>query len=136
MKTALFLFFISLFVAHSAQAAPPVIDGNLADFIAFGEALNQSGTGYYAALVDKQDLNGLPTPEGIYSDTKFIPCPQPQPALGTHWANGTEIFYHYVAYVPGTNHLYIGLTTEGAIGDVDGNDDPDGAGEGLSLIHI
>jgi hypothetical protein len=130
MKTALFALCLALFTASSAHAAPPVIDGNLADFIVFGEALNQSGTGYYAAFVDKPDLNGLPTPENIYSDTKFIPCLQPQPALATHWANGTEISYHYLAYVPGTNHLYIGLTTEGAIGDVDGNDDPDQAGGG------
>ena len=47
MKTALLLLCLSSFVARSAHAAPPVIDGNLEDFIAYGRALNQSETGFF-----------------------------------------------------------------------------------------
>jgi hypothetical protein len=75
-------------------------------------------------------VNGDPTPETIYNDLKFIPCPLPQPALGQHWINGVEIFRHVLAYTPGSNKLYLGLRAEGFIGDGDGNGDPDNAGGG------
>ena len=75
-------------------------------------------------------VHGNPTPETIYNDLKFIPCPQPQPALGSHWVNGVEIFRHVFAYTPGSTKLYLGLRAEGFIGDGDGNGNPDNAGGG------
>jgi uncharacterized repeat protein (TIGR01451 family) len=119
------------FAIPAAQAAP-TIDGNLTDLIDFGNSLKNSGTGFGVAIVDKPDAGGLPTPELIYNDAKFIPCPQPQPALNTHWVNGTEIFNHYLAYVPGSTKLYLGLRSEGFIGDDDGDGDPDLAGNGAA----
>src|SRR5213592_3524613 len=81
-----------------ASAAPafaaPAIDGNIDDMIAFSQSLNSSGAGCGLYITDKPDANGNPTPETIYNDLKFIPCPLPQPALGTHWVNGVEIFRH------------------------------------------
>ena len=116
--------------AATAAMAQPVIDGNLTDFIAFGAQLEANDTGFGVAITDKPDLGGQPQVETIYSDPKFIPCPLPQPALGTHWVNGTEIFYHYLDYVPGSTTLYLGLRSEGFIGDSDGNDNPDNSGGG------
>src|SRR5689334_13222035 len=111
--------------------AAPVIDGNLTDFIAYGQSLNSSHTGFGVAIVDKGDAQGNPQPETIYNDPKFIPCPtvggNPPPLL-THWVNGFEIFNHYLDYVPGTKQLYLAIRSEGFIGDSDGDDDPDARG--------
>src|SRR5262245_24243412 len=77
--------------AAPAVMAAPVIDGNLADFIAYGQSLSSSGTGFGVAITDKPDLGGQPQVETIYSDPKFIPCPTVgglPPAIGTHWVNG------------------------------------------------
>jgi hypothetical protein len=117
--------------AVPAAMAAPTIDGNLTDFIAFGQQLNSSNTGFGVAITDKPDINGVPQVETIYSDVKFIPCPTVNglpPAIGTHWVNGAEIFYHYLDYVPGSTQLFLGLRTEGFVGDSDGDNDPDGSG--------
>jgi len=117
-----------------ASAAPafaaPAIDGNIDDMVAFAQSLSSSGAGCGLYITDKPDANGNPTPETIYNDLKFIPCPQPQPALGTHWVNGVEIFRHVLAYEAGSTTLYLGLRSEGFIGDGDGNGNPDNAGGG------
>ena len=117
-----------------ASAAPafaaPAIDGNLEDMITYANDLNTSGAGCGLYITDKPDGLGNPTPETIYNDLKFIPCPQPQPTLGSHWVNGVEIFRHVLAYTPGSNKLYLGLRAEGFIGDGDGNGNPDNSGGG------
>ena len=107
--------------AH-AGVAGPTIDGNLNDLISYANSL-ENGCGL--SFVDNAGV-----PETIYNDLKFIPCPLPQPALGTHWVNGTEILSHYLAYTHGTTTLYLGLRSEGFIGDSDGNNNPDNAGGG------
>jgi hypothetical protein len=94
-----------------------VIDGNVTDLINYAASLEASGQGCGLNIVDKPDAGGNPTPETIYNDLKFIPCPTPQPALGTHWVNGVEIFRHYFAYSHGSTVLFLGLTAEGFIGD-------------------
>ena len=133
MKTLILLLGAFALAPSLAVAAPPVIDGNLEDLIQYARDLQVTDTGNGALLADKIDAVGNPLPETIYSDGKFIPCPMvgglPPPLL-SHWANGTEIFFHYVAYEFGSTTLYVGLRTEGAIGDVDGDDDPDFAGSG------
>ena len=118
--------FLGMAPAHAA----PVIDGNMDDMISFAQSLQSSGTGCGLYITDKPNVNGDPTPETIYNDLKFIPCPQPQPALGQHWVNGIEIFRHVLAYEPGSLTLYLGLRSEGFIGDADGNGNPDNAGGG------
>ena len=118
-------------LAASAAVAAPTIDGNLTDFIAYGDQLRTSGTGVGLAITDKADGQGNPIPENLYSDTKFIPCPTVNgqaPPVGTHWVNGFEIFYHYLDYVPGSGQLYLALRSEGFIGDTDGDNDPNGFG--------
>src|SRR5688572_33218324 len=100
----------TLALSASSAMAQPTIDGNLADFIAYGQSIQNAGTGFGVAITDKPDLNGVPQTETIYSDPKFIPCPTVgglPPAIGTHWVNGTEIFYHYLDYVPGSTQLYL-----------------------------
>ena len=117
--------------AAPAVMAAPVVDGNLADFITFGQQLEANNSGFGVAITDKPDAGGNPTVETIYSDSKFIPCPTVgglPPAIGTHWVNGTEIFYHNLDYVPGSTQLYLGLRTEGFVGDSDGDNDPNGSG--------
>ena len=65
----------------------PVIDGNLTDLINYAAQLESSGDGCGLNIVDKPDGNGNPTPETLYNDLKFIPCPQPQPSpLDSSWA--------------------------------------------------
>src|SRR5689334_16967769 len=124
---ALLLFFgVNVAIAQAA----PVIDGNLDHMITYAQNLNSSHTGFGLYITDKPDASGNPTPETIYNDLKFIPCPQPQPALGTHWTNGVEIFRHVLAYTPGSTQLYLGIRSEGFIGDSDGNNDPDTSGGG------
>ena len=113
-----------------AGVAEPVIDGNLTDLKSYLQTIENAKIGCGLSFVDKPNLNGDPTPENIYNDLKFIPCVQPQPALGDHWVNGVEIFNHYFAYVHGASTMYLGLHTEGFIGDTDGNGDPDNAGGG------
>jgi len=120
---------VALTGAASAFAAP-AIDGNLDDMITYANDLNTSGAGCGLYITDKPDGLGNPTPETIYNDLKFIPCPQPQPVLGSHWVNGVEIFRHVFAYTPGSTKLYLGLRAEGFIGDGDGNGNPDNAGGG------
>jgi len=129
MKSALLLLG-ALVLAPSLAIAAPVIDGNLDDSFQYANDIQNAGTGFGAVFVDKPNASGVPQPEGLYSDGKFIPCVQPQPLLGTHWVNGTEIFFHSLAYVPGSTTLYLGIRSEGVIGDVDGNDNPDNAGGG------
>jgi len=107
--------------AHAGSVGP-VIDGNLTDLISFANTI-QNGCG-----LSFTDNAGVP--ETIYNDLKFIPCPTPQPALGQHWVNGTEILNHYLAYQHGSTTLFLGLHTEGFIGDSDGNGNPDNAGGG------
>ena len=116
--------------ARPAFAQPPVIDGNLDDMITYAQNLNSSHTGFGLYITDKPDASGNPTEETIYNDLKFIPCPTPQPALGTHWINGVEIFHHVFAYTPGSTTLYLGIRSEGMIGDSDGNNNPDTSGGG------
>jgi uncharacterized repeat protein (TIGR01451 family) len=108
----------------------PVIDGNPTDLINYAAQLEASGDGCGLNIVDKPDANNNPTPETIYNDAKFIPCPQPQPLLGTHWVNGVEIFNSYFAYAHGSTTLFLGIHAEGFIGDVDGNGNPDNSGGG------
>ena len=120
---------VALGSAASAFAAP-AIDGNIDDMITYANGLQSGGTGTGIVVTDKPDANGDPTPETIYNDLKFIPCVQPQPALGTHWVNGVEIFRHVLAYTPGDTKLYLGLRSEGFIGDGDGNGNPDNSGGG------
>ena len=120
----------TLALAIPAAQAAPTIDGNLTDLIDFANSLKSSGSGYGVAIPDNPDANYNPTPEKIYTDLKVIPCPQPQPAAGTHWVNGFEIFNHYLAYVPGSTKLYLGIRAEGIIGDDDGDGNPDVAGDG------
>src|SRR4029078_641352 len=108
----------------------PVIDGNLTDLINYAAQLESSGDGCGLNIVDKPDAGNKPTPETIYNKLKFIPCPQPRPALGTHWVNGVEIFNHYFAYAHGSTTLFLGLHAEGFIGDSDGNGNPANAGGG------
>ncbi|MEP7027196.1 MAG: hypothetical protein ABI960_01250, partial [Candidatus Eisenbacteria bacterium] len=112
-------------VSVANAGGSPTIDGNLDDMITYAQSLQSSGAGCGLFITDKPDVNGNPTPENIYNDAKFIPCPLPQPALGTHWVNGVEIFRHVLAYTPGSNTLYLGIRAEGFIGDSDGNGDPD-----------
>jgi len=126
--SALFTGVMLLLVTPAASAPLPVIDGNLADLRSYALDLKTTGAGYGGAFVDAPDGNGNPLEETVYSDAKFIPCPSPQPPLDSHWTNGFEIFEQVIAYVPGTTTLYLGLRTEGAIGDTDGNDDPDLSG--------
>ena len=115
-------------VSAAPAFAAPAIDGNIDDMVAFAQSLESSDDGCGLYLTDKPDLNGNPTPETIYNDLKFIPCPQPQPALGQHWVNGVEIFYHVLAYEHGSSTMYLGLRSEGFIGDGDGNGNPDNSG--------
>jgi len=127
-------FALAACTGAAALAAPafaaPVIDGNIDDMVAFGQSLQSSHTGFGAYITDKPDGNGNPVPENIYNDLKFIPCPTPQPALGTHWVNGVEILKHVLAYESGSTKLYLGLRAEGFIGDSDGNGNPDNSGGG------
>src|SRR6185295_5235844 len=99
---------VALGSVASALAAP-AIDGNIDDMITYAQSLQSSGAGTGLVITDKPDVNGDPTPETIYNDLKFIPCIQPQPALGQHWVNGVEIFRHVLAYTPGSTKLYLGL---------------------------
>jgi uncharacterized repeat protein (TIGR01451 family) len=121
---------VALAGAASAAMAAPAIDGNLDDMITYAQNLQSSGAGAGLFITDKPDVNGDPTPETIYNDAKFIPCPTPTPLIGTHWVNGAEIFRHVLAYTPGSTTLYLGLRTEGFIGDTDGNGNPDNSGGG------
>ena len=89
MKTALFLLCFALCAAPSAHAAAPVIDGNLADFIAFGEALSASGSGFYSAIADKPDLNGVAQPENIYNDTSRL-HPPARTGRGSSWRTSRD----------------------------------------------
>jgi hypothetical protein len=111
--------------AARAGGGPPVIDGNINDLINYAQQLESAGLGCGLILTDNSGL-----PETIYNDIKFIPCPLPQPAVGTHWVNGTEIFNHYLAYDHGSSTLYLAIRSEGFIGDADGNDNPDTFGGG------
>src|SRR5262245_23868690 len=117
-------------VSAAPAFAAPAIDGNIDDMITYANGLQSGGTGTGIVVTDKPDVNGNPTPETIYNDLKFIPCPQPQLSLGQHWVNGVEIFRHVLAYTPGSNKLYLGLRSEGFIGDGDGNGNPDNSGGG------
>jgi uncharacterized repeat protein (TIGR01451 family) len=119
-------------LAPVAQAGGPAvtIDGNLTDFINYANSLESSHQGCGFSLVDKPNGVGEPTPETIYNDQKFVPCPQPQPNLGEHWVNGVEIFNHYLAYQHNSTTLYLAVHAEGFIGDSDGNGNPDNTGGG------
>jgi hypothetical protein len=135
MKTALFTLCALFAFAAAAHAAPPVIDGNADDLFAYARSLHDTGQGFGAVLVDKGDANGVPQPEAVYSDSKFIPCPMVNgsaPPILSHWVNGTEIFVHAVAYVPGSSTLYIAMRSEGAIGDSDGDGNPDQSGASVN----
>ncbi|MEO6029057.1 MAG: FlgD immunoglobulin-like domain containing protein [Candidatus Binatia bacterium] len=125
----------TLVLAVPAAMAAPSIDGNLADLITYINQIKADGTGVGAVIVDKQDINGNPTPETILSDASFIPCQLPAPLAGQHFINGYEIFYAYLAYVPGTTQLYLGLRSEGFIGDVDGNGNPNTTGGGTCNVQ-
>src|SRR5688572_16766801 len=100
--------------------APPAIDGNMDDMIAYAAALQSSGEG---CGIDVTDL-GMET---RVNDLKLIPCPQPQPGLNEYWVNGVEILRHVLAYDVGSTTLFLGMRTDGLIGDVDGNNNPDNA---------
>jgi len=114
--------------AHAGVVGTPVIDGNLTDLKSYLTAIETANVGCGLSFVDKPNLNGEPQYETIYNDLKFIPCIQPQPLLGEHWVNGVEIFNHYLGYEHGSTTLFLGLHSEGIIGDADGNGDPDNAG--------
>src|SRR5678809_569772 len=59
---------VALAGAATAFAAP-TIDGNLSDFIAYGDQLRNSGTGFGLAITDKPNGQGNPTPENPVSYT-------------------------------------------------------------------
>ena len=44
--------------AAPAVMAAPVVDGNLADFITFGQQLEANNTGFGVAITDKPDVGG------------------------------------------------------------------------------
>lgn len=93
-------------------------------------------TGSGISIIDRLDALDRPHPETIYSDLKFIRCPlvnASPPVLFSHRANGAEIFYHDLAYALGSTTLNLGVRTEGAIGDFDGDADPDRSGSGGKL---
>ena len=62
---------IALSASVAMAGGAPTIDGNLADFISFGEQLNNNNTGFGVAITDKPDVNGVPQVETIYSDPKI-----------------------------------------------------------------
>src|SRR5438046_1295957 len=74
-----------------ASAAPllsaPASAGIIDDMITYAQNLQSSGAGRGIYNTDQPDASANPTPETTSNDLKFIPCPQPQPALGSHWVN-------------------------------------------------
>jgi hypothetical protein len=130
---AAWLSALALLLAAPVARSVPAIDGNLQDLIDYGAQLQAAQAGFASTVTDKEDASGNPVVETIYTDLKFIPCTLvngSQPPLNTHWANGAEIFHHYLAYEAGSTTLYLGLRTEGFIGDTDGNGNPDDSGGG------
>src|SRR5262245_3232622 len=97
-------------------AAPPVIDGDLSDMIAYVQDLHENGGGCGLEIDDPDSDVVLTQP--------FQPCDPVVPIPGgQYFANGYDQDLGLIAF-DGSN-LYLGMRSVGQIGDPDGNGNPD-----------
>lgn len=116
---ARFLFGLALLCVWQLGAAvpangQPVIDGQLADLIAFADTVDHEITS--CGSLAKDDSLDV-----VLGGGSFVPC---APLNGQYFPNGFDATALVLAYDRLGRTLYLGLRTIGQIGDTDGNGDP------------
>ncbi|MGH7725461.1 MAG: hypothetical protein ACREOU_08530, partial [Candidatus Eiseniibacteriota bacterium] len=115
------VFTAALPLSAHAGAAPPTVDGNIADLISYAASINQG-------CLDTESLtpDSRPKPGDVCkTNALLIPCTAPQTPCpaggGNYFQNGYDLTRAVVAYDRTTRTLYLGQRVAGIVGDSDGD---------------
>jgi uncharacterized repeat protein (TIGR01451 family) len=124
-RLAVALLVILCWTGSASAGSAVTIDGNLQDMIDYAGTVSNPGDGCAAVAQD-------PAKDVQIFDPKIVPC---VPVVDNYYANGFDQILDVLAYDRNVKTLYLGLRVAGAIGDIDGNGDPNSTCAGSTLLE-